>query len=81
MKKNKLFSQEQVWTSPGMLDAEMIRSLLESFGIKSELLKESAGTTYGINFGPLGAVEIYVPQDQAEKAKKILEDYQKGKLE
>jgi hypothetical protein len=81
MKKNKLFSQEQVWTSPGMLDAEMIRSLLGSFGIKSELLKEGAGTAYGINFGPLGAVDIYVSQDQAEDAKKILDDYQKGKLE
>lgn len=56
----------------------MIRSMLESFGIKAELLKESAGTTYGINFGPLGAVDIYVPQNQAQQAKQIMADYQAG---
>jgi len=81
MKKSKLFSQKIVWTSPGMLNAEMIRSLLGSFGIQAELLKESAGTTYGINYGPLGSVDIYVPQNQAKKAKEILADYQSGKLE
>lgn len=81
MKKTKLFSQELVWTATGMLDAEMIRSLLESYEIKAELLQESAGAAYGINFGPLGAVDIYVPQESAEKAKKILADYQSGKLE
>jgi hypothetical protein len=81
MNKNKLFSQELVWTSPGMLDAGMIRSLLDSYGIHAELLGESAGSTYGINFGPLGEVEIYVLKEQANKARKILDDYQNGELE
>jgi hypothetical protein len=81
MKKTKLFSQELVWTAAGMLDAEMIRSLLESFGIKAALLQESAGAAYGINFGPLGDVDVYVPQEMADKAKEILADYQSGKLD
>lgn len=81
MKKAKLFSQELVWTATGMLDAEMIRSLLASFDIKTELLQESAGAAYGINFGPLGNVDIYVSREMAKKAKKILSDYQSGKLE
>jgi len=81
MRKTKLFSQELIWTSPGLLDAEMIRSLLNSFGIDAQLLQESAGSTYGLNFGPLGAVDIFVKKDQAEEARKILADYHSGKLE
>lgn len=64
-----------------MLDAEMIRSLLNSFGIEAQLLQESAGATYGLNFGPLGAVDIFVKKDQAEEARKILVDYYSGRLE
>ncbi len=80
MRKTKLFSQELIWTSPGMLDAEMIRSLLNSFGIDAQLLQESVGSTYGLNFGPLGAVDIFVKKDQVEKARKILGDYHSGRL-
>lgn len=81
MRRTKLFCQELVWTSPGMLDAEMIRTLLKSYGIAVQLLQESAGATYGINFGPLGAVDIFVKKDQAKEARKILNDYHSGKLE
>lgn len=64
-----------------MLDAEIIRSLLNSFGIDAQLLQESAGATYGLNYGPLGAVDIFVKKDKAEEARKLLTDYYSGKLE
>ena len=64
-----------------MLDAEMIRSLLNSFGIDAQLLQESVGASYGLNFGPLGAVDIFVKKKQAEEARKILADYHSGRLE
>jgi hypothetical protein len=70
-----------VWISHGMLDAEMIRGLLESFNIKAQLLQESAGIAYGMNFGPLGEVKIYVSKTDAMEAKEILDAYQDGRLE
>jgi hypothetical protein len=72
---------ELVWIAHGMLDAEMIRALLESYEIPSQLFQESAGVVYGINFGPLGEVKIYVSKFQAPHAKKVLDDYYEGKLE
>jgi hypothetical protein len=72
---------EMVWIAHGMLDAEMIRALLESYEIPSQLFQESAGVVYGMNFGPLGEVKIYVSKLQASQAKKILDDYYEGKLE
>ena len=50
-------SSQLVWIAHGMLDAEMIRGLLESFNIQAHLFQESAGIVYGINFGPLGRSE------------------------
>ena len=70
-----------VWIAHGMLDAEMIRALLESFNIQAQLFQESAGIVYGINFGPLGEVKIYVAEHQAIQAKEVLDAYQEGKLE
>jgi hypothetical protein len=74
-------NSQLVWIAHGMLDAEMIRALLESFNIQTQLFQESAGIVYGINFGPLGEVKIYVSKLQAVEAKEILDDYQEGKLE
>lgn len=72
---------ELVWIAHGMLDGEMIRALLESFNIQAQLFQESAGVVYGINFGPLGEVKIYVSKLQAIQAKEVLDAYQEGKLE
>lgn len=74
-------NNELVWIAHGMLDAEMIRALLESFNIQAQLFQESAGIVYGINFGPLGEVKIYVSKLQAAQAKEVLDAYQEGKLE
>ena len=74
-------NNELVWIAHGMLDGEMIRALLESFNIQAQLFQESAGVVYGINFGPLGEVKIYVSKLQAVQAKEVLDAYQEGKLE
>ncbi len=74
-------NSQLVWIAHGMLDAEMIRGLLESFNIQAHLFQESAGIVYGINFGPLGEVKIFVSKSQAVEAKEILDAYQEGKLE
>jgi hypothetical protein len=68
-----------VYTSNGMLDAEMIRSFLETAGIPSLLSHESAGTIFGLTMGPLGEVQVMVPVDKYEEAKSMLDAMDQGK--
>jgi len=72
---------EVVYIAEGMLQAESIKILLESFGITAFVNQESAGTTYGLTVGFLGEVEVIVPLNQVEEAKKIIADMEAGKLE
>jgi len=63
------------------LEAEILRGLLNSYGIEVWLSRESASTAIGITVGPLAEVEIMVPKSQLERAQKILNDYYTGNLE
>jgi hypothetical protein len=72
---------EVVYVAEGRLQAESIKLLLESFGITAFINQESAGTTYGLTVGFLGEVEVIVPLDQVEDAKKIIADLEAGNLE
>jgi hypothetical protein len=64
-----------------VLEAEILRSLLESYGIHVLLSREAASTAIGLTVGPLAQVNLLVPQSQVDEAKKILDDYYKGNLE
>ena len=64
-----------------VLEAEILRSLLESHGIHVLLSREAASTVIGLTVGPLAQVNLLVPQSQVDEAKKILDDYYKGNLE
>ena len=70
-----------VYTTEGMLAGEMVKLLLESFGIPVMIAQESIGHTYGLSVGPMGEVSILVPEDQAEDAKEILKSMESGDLE
>lgn len=74
-------SFKKVWVANGMLDAEMIRALLKSFNIHAQIFQESAGVTYGMVFGKMGEVDIFVPKKEVKDALEILEAYDKGDLE
>ncbi|PKN85629.1 MAG: hypothetical protein CVU46_10380 [Chloroflexi bacterium HGW-Chloroflexi-8] len=65
----------------GLLDAKSIQLLLESFEIKSEIIQESTGVTYGLTLGKLGSANIYVKKSQFEEAEKIIALLEAGKLE
>lgn len=54
------------------LEAEIIKSHLESEDIPNFLSYESAGLVYGITVDGLGEVRILVPEDLAEKAREVL---------
>jgi len=65
----------------GILDAKSIQLLLESFEIKSEIIQESTGVTYGLTLGNLGSANIYVQKSQFEDAEKIIALLEAGDLE
>jgi hypothetical protein len=69
-----------VETTSGVLEAEILRGLLEARGISVRLSHESVATIYGLSVGPLAAVDILVPPTQAMEARKILTDYHEGRL-
>jgi len=78
---NRKIRDEVVYIANGMLEADSVKILLESFGIKAYTNQESAGTVYGLTVGPLGEVEVVVPLNQIEEAKKIIEEMKSGKLD
>jgi hypothetical protein len=65
----------------GELEAEMLRGLLEAQGIPVILNQEGAGRAYGLGVGPLGMVQILVPEDALPVARLVLDDYYAGKFE
>jgi hypothetical protein len=72
---------EVVFVANGMLEAETVKILLESFGIPAFTNQESAGMTYGLTVGPLGEVDVFVATEHLKEAKKIISDMKAGKLE
>ena len=65
----------------GEVVAETLRGLLESQGIQVYLNQEGAGRVYGLNVGPLGNVQILVPEENEQDALKILAAYDAGEFE
>jgi hypothetical protein len=56
----------------GSMEAEIVKSKLESYDIPVLLQYESAGRIFGITMDGLGKVKILVPQDLLEEARKVL---------
>jgi hypothetical protein len=65
----------------GELQASLVRNFLEAQGIKVFLNQEGAGKAVGLSVGPLGEVQILVPENQKETAKKIVDDYYAGNFD
>lgn len=60
----------------GRLEAEFIKSYLESQGVEVELFQESVGHhIYPVTVNGLGRVQIFVPKEHAAEARQLLEDY------
>lgn len=72
---------EVIATAAGGIEAEILRGMLEAAGVKVWLRRESAGSAFGLNVGPLGQVDLAVSADQYELALEVLEDYRSGRLE
>ena len=74
-------SWEVITEVSGELQAGLLRNLLEAQGIKVFLNQEGAGRAVGLTLGPLGEVQIMVPEHQSQEARQIVEDYYAGKYE
>ena len=74
-------SWEVIIEVPGELQADLLRGLLEAQDIKVFLNQEGAGRAYGLNVGPLGQVQVMVPESQRQEAQQIVDDYYAGKFE
>jgi hypothetical protein len=65
----------------GSIQGELIKSLLNAQGIDVVLSEEGAGRVLGLNTGPMGNVQVFVPEASYAQAKGILELYYSGDME
>ena len=59
----------------GNLEAEIIKSFLNSLDIPCLLSDEALGKVYGFGVGPLAEVEILVPPQHADEAREAMKGY------
>ncbi|MEA3328063.1 MAG: DUF2007 domain-containing protein [Chloroflexota bacterium] len=62
----------KVYTASGQLEAEMIKTFLESQDLQVILNQESIGRTLGLSAGYLGEVDVLVPESHASKASELI---------
>ena len=64
------------------LEAEMMKSALESLDIPVELAQEGAGHwAIPLNFGKFAEVHLFVPKENLDEASAWLEDYNNDEME
>jgi hypothetical protein len=65
---------EELAAIEGGLEAEIVKSKLESFGIPVLLRYEAAGRIFGITLDGLGKVRVMVPRSLLAEARRVLVD-------
>ena len=65
-------------TGPG--EATILQGTLAAAGIPCELSREGAGAAYGLTVGPLGMVDLLVPEEHVEAAQALLASLERGEL-
>ena len=64
----------------GRLEADLLKSYFEAYGIDIELFQEAVGHhIYPVTVDGLGHVQLFVSKEQAEDARKLLEEYNNAK--
>ena len=59
----------------GITDAEILKNMLESFGIPARVSYESAGKIYGLTMDGMGVAALLVPENRAREAQDILAEH------
>ncbi len=66
----------------GRLEAEFLKSYLEAQGIDVELFQEAIGHhIYAVTVDGLGRVQLFVAKEQAQEARRLLDEYNRAKKE
>jgi hypothetical protein len=60
----------------GRLEADVVKSYLEAAGVPVELFQETIGQLIPTNLDEFGRVQLFVPGEKLEEARKLYEDYQ-----
>ena len=64
----------------GRLEADLLKSYFEAYGIEVELFHESVGHhIYPVTIDGLGRVQLFVSKEQAKEAHKLLDEYNTAK--
>ena len=69
-----------VFVASGEMQAKQIRAFLESAGIPIAERGEALRHTHGLTVDGLGAVEIYVANDDVDRARSLLDAAEAGTL-
>jgi hypothetical protein len=60
----------------GRMQADLLKSYFEAYGIEVELFQEAVGHhIYPVTIDGLGVVQLFVSKEQAAAARKLLEEY------
>jgi hypothetical protein len=66
----------------GRMEAELIQSMLNAYGIDVELFQESIGHfAYPTTIDGLARVQVFVKKDKFSEANELLENFKDGSLE
>lgn len=68
-----------VWQTGVESEAGLVQAFLQNRGFDSRILSKK-DSAYTVNFGDLSAIFIYVPDTEAEEAKKAIEEWEKGEI-
>ena len=61
-------------TASGMPEADLWKAVLEAAWITVYLRNEAMGSLLGVTSDTLGAVDVWVPRDDAARALEVLQD-------
>ena len=63
----------------GRLEADLLKSYFEAYGIDVELFQEAVGHhIYPVTVNGLGRVQLFVSKEQATDARQLLDEYNKA---
>jgi len=61
--------------SNGVTEAEILKNMLESFGIPARVSAEACGKVLGLTVDGMGVASVLVPGDRAAEAQDILAEH------
>ncbi len=70
---NNQLKMIEVYKAKGDLEAQVIKGLLESYGIPCLLQSHAASSVHPFAIDGLGEVRIMVPEKAADEAKRLIE--------